>query len=180
MNAFHAYSDKALLDMVRQSSEAAFTEIYDRYWARMYAVALYHFQSKETAEDVLHDIFFSLWKRRQSLEIESLAGYLATAVKHRVFSELRRLQKNGNPVAIVEMGEENLSEFRLLLQEAQREIDRLPEKTRIIFRSSRFAGRRNKEIAAAMGISEKAVEKHIHKALKTLRTQLRSFLFYFF
>lgn len=174
MAKYATYGDALLLRLLQQSDETAFTEIYDRYWPRMYAVALFHFKSPETAEDILHDIFLALWRRREVLEITSLAHYLATAVKHRVFDEITRAvkQRGLQPVAGTA---ENDAAFRLLLSEAQQGLNRLPSKTRIVFTASRLQGKRNKEIAAELSLSEKAVEKHLTRALRALRAQLRSF-----
>ena len=51
-------------------------------------------------------------------------------------------------------------------------MGKLPDRCREVFMMSRFQNMKNKEIAAALKISEKAVEKHIHKALTVFRKEL--------
>jgi RNA polymerase sigma factor (sigma-70 family) len=63
------------------------------------------------------------------------------------------------------------------------EIARLPEKCRLVFLYSRKEQYTNKEIAAAMQLSEKTVEAHLTKALKHLRVRLKDvypYLSFFF
>jgi len=68
---------------------------------------------------------------------------------------------------------------RFLQQSMQEELKALPEKCRLVFDYSRNKGLSNKEIAQQLNISEKAVEKHITKALQRLRIQLRHYLHLF-
>ena len=58
----------------------------------------------------------------------------------------------------------------------RRAIDNLPEKCREIFVKSRFENKKNAEIAAELGISEKTVENQMTIALKKLRTDLQHYL----
>jgi RNA polymerase sigma-70 factor (ECF subfamily) len=56
------------------------------------------------------------------------------------------------------------------------ELEKMPEKTRVIFRMSKFGGYSNDEIATKMHLSAKAVEYHITQAVKKLRIRLAVFL----
>lgn len=178
MVRYSSYDDAMLLRLLQQSDERAFTEIYNRYWKRLYAIAWHHYPSRETAEDIIHDIFSAIWRRREMLDIQSLPNYLATAVKHRVFNEVAKQQRK--EFSIAEGTAENLADFRFTMEMVHQEINRLPEKSRIVFQHSRLQGKPNKQIARELNISEKAVEKHISKALKILRAQLHSFLLFNF
>ena len=50
----------------------------------------------------------------------------------------------------------------------QRVLDRLPERTRMIFRRFRIEGEQQRAIAAELGISISAVEKHLARAYKDI------------
>ena len=59
-----------------------------------------------------------------------------------------------------------------LEQQIWTEIQKLPGQCRTIFQMNRFEGRKNKEIAAELGISIRTVETQISKALRILRQNL--------
>lgn len=64
----------------------------------------------------------------------------------------------------------------LIMKEMEEEIDKViaafPEQREKVYKMSRQDGLRNREIATELGISEKAVEKHMTKALKDIREYL--------
>ena len=79
-----------LLDRLRLGDDAAFTEIYNRYWEKLLAIGYYYTHNEQAAEDIVHDVMIGLWTRRSELAIHSLQAYLATAVKFAVFKAITR------------------------------------------------------------------------------------------
>ncbi|MND73579.1 RNA polymerase sigma factor [compost metagenome] len=67
-------------------------------------------------------------------------------------------------------------EFLDLKEILEQTITELPEKCQLVFRMSRDLHLSQKEIAAQLDISEKTVEAHLGKAIKTLRNKLNRFL----
>jgi len=63
----------------------------------------------------------------------------------------------------------NLYDLHLLEEELLQTVNSLPEKCQLVFVMSRKRGLSNKQIAADLNISEKAVEKHITTALKIIK-----------
>lgn len=70
-----------------------------------------------------------------------------------------------------------LTELERIIQES---ISDLPPKTREVFIKKRFENKKNAEIAEEMGVTLKAVEAHMTKALKILKTKLSDYLFLIF
>ena len=67
--------------------------------------------------------------------------------------------------------EEKTLEERLI--EAIREsVDNLPEKRKLVFIRAKIEGKKNKEVAEELGISVKAVEKHLHQAKEQIRNEM--------
>jgi RNA polymerase sigma-70 factor (ECF subfamily) len=62
----------------------------------------------------------------------------------------------------------------------QKEVNKLPEKCKLVFQYSREHGMSNKEIAEQLQLSAKTVEAHITKALKHLRAALKGTTSLFF
>lgn len=178
MTDYSHFADEELVQMMSKDDHHAFTTIYYRYWKRLYVLAYDRLRSRELAEDVVQDVLTGLWQRRKHTIIRSLPAYLATASRYAVFTQLSKLM----PVTPVEALPEavqavtdDAATIHFLQQSMQEQLKQLPEKCRIVFEYSREKGMSNKEIAAELHISEKAVEKHITKALQRLRVQFRNY-----
>ncbi|WP_143305981.1 RNA polymerase sigma factor [Chitinophaga vietnamensis] len=182
MSDYKHYSDDELVALIRQDDHRAFTEIYYRYWKRLFTLALHRLHARELAEDVVQDVLSGLWQRRMHTVIDSLGAYLAVATRYATFRQLEKMQAT---IAADELPEslhgttDDQAELRFLQQSMQEQLQRLPEKCRLVFDYSRNKGWSNKEISQQLQISEKAVEKHITKALQRLRMQLKHYLHFF-
>jgi RNA polymerase sigma-70 factor (ECF subfamily) len=173
------YHEKELLIRLSQNDELAFKEIYLHFWRKLYALAFDKLQSRQCAEDVLQEVFTSLWLRRHGEMIQSLEAYLAASVKYSIFRQLAGKRKS--PVVLlnpgIEIADEHRADLRFIQQMLDESVSRLPQKCKLVFNYSRTHGLSNKEIAGELAISEKSVEKHITKAIRYLRSTLtRCFL----
>ena len=182
---YTAYEDEALVVLLSQGDQDAFTALYDRYWKRVFAIAGAKLEDLELARDLVQDIFTDLWKRRSTLCITgSLEAYLAVAVKYKVINTLalrRRERLFGKDWStLADSSTEQWLAFDDLKEELARLVDKLPDRCRITYQLKREYGLSQKEIARRMDISEAAVEQNISRALKTLRRGLRYFFFLFF
>ena len=146
------FDDAILLKLLKAGDGAAFEEIYVRYSAAILLSALKKVRSKEIAEELVQNVFIRLWGKRDNLQIQQLEAYLQSAIRYQVIDYIRSkiiheryvqsAREQLNPI-------ENSSESRLLLHELTIAIDntikKLPEKTQVIFRLSRYEKRSNKE-----------------------------------
>jgi RNA polymerase sigma-70 factor (ECF subfamily) len=79
-----------LLRRLADGDIAAFDVLYTWYAPGLWRYAARVVRSSELAQDVLHDVFFDLWRRRQELEIQgSVRGYLLRAIKLRAIDTVR-------------------------------------------------------------------------------------------
>lgn len=182
MAVYSLLSEQELLVLLKASDHPAFTEIYKRYWSKIYVVAANRLGNQLEAEEVVQDVFLSLWKRRESLEIQhSLNTYLSTAVKYQVINKQTRQYKKeaqiSSHIATVFIDSVDTTQLwfseKELKQQLDYEINKLPEKCRLIFKMSRESYKTNAVIAKELGISEKTVEANITKALQKLKNTLQ-------
>jgi RNA polymerase sigma-70 factor (family 1) len=179
-----AYSDEKLLTLVKVGDHEAFTEIYHRYWKTLLAVAANKTGDIDEAEEIVQNIFVTIWNRRSELEIRtSLKSYLSVSVKYQVMKVLARQNVEAedlveNPAfrSFQEEASYSILEFEELQEQLSELVATLPEKCQLVFKLSRDAGYTHKEIASELGISEKTVEAHLGKALKVLRNGLNYLL----
>jgi RNA polymerase sigma-70 factor (family 1) len=181
VNSYKALSDNELVHLLRQDDEQALSALYLRYWDKLLSVACHRLDDPEGAEEVVQDVFFALWKRRESLDIKySLSTYLAVAVKYRIINlmdkQYRQRNKEKLMPAFVET-ETSTEEYifeKELWERIEAAIKQLPSKCQIVFRMSREEGMSNKQIATELEIAEKTVEAHMSKAIRDIRSNLTS------
>jgi len=182
-------SDHSLLHLLRAGDCKAFRLLYDRYWDKLYSIALWRLGDSYEAEEVVQDIYTRLWRNREKLAVETeFSHYLTRAVKFEVINRLAKRAKIADDVLQVERAMYVVNEydihdriyFRSLLDNIDQTIETLPEKCRVVFTLSRKEHLSQKCIAEHLEISEKAVQKHISFALKTLREKYANIFYTLF
>lgn len=169
-----------------------FEEIYRIYFPRMLRLAREYVIFREDAENIIQDVFLTLWENRDELKIHvSLTAYLFTLLKNRCINHIRRkvYEENANKqiqenfTSELKMKLYSLEAFnQLLVSDEQIEIlirdaiDSLPDKCREIFILSRIEGKKYKEIADKLNLSLSTVENQMGIALRKLRKKLKNYL----
>ncbi|MFD1468524.1 RNA polymerase sigma factor [Hymenobacter caeli] len=177
------HDDAALVRALGAGSEAAFAEIYERYWYELYVVAYRKLGAPELAEEVVHDVLAALWQRRAQLAIDYLKAYLLGAARYRIIDALRArlahagyLDQQRPRQAAADHGTEDALAASDLSAALLAGLRQLPAHTQAVFRLSRFEHRSVPEIASRLRLSPKTVEYHLTRALKLLRVSLRDFV----
>ena len=173
------FTDEELVIQLSESNKRAFEEIYDRYWYKLFCISFHQTGSKEESEELVHDLFESIWKRRLESKISHLSSYLVFALKYLIVNHIksqitwRKYQEYVllNKMHEISSTEENI-QFNDLSEAIDKAMKKLPEKTSRVFQLSRFENQSVKSIAKELHISEKAVEYHITKSLKVLKDNL--------
>lgn len=185
MKEYQSYHNQILLGMLSTGDEVAFTEIYNRFWKKLFTIAYNRLKENQAAEDIVHDVFASLWANRKKIEIESLDNYLATAAKYMVLAKIKKKERDRiynntfHEIPVIELPAEASLHYKRLLEIIQSEVEKLPEKCRLVFKYSRNDGMPVKQIAKELSISAKTVENQLNKALKQLKLATREHYFIF-
>lgn len=170
-------TDLELFALVKQDDNRAFEELYHRYVFILKDIARKKLGQSDRAEDIVHDIFLSLYHRRHHLEILNFSAYIHRSLKFGINNELRHLIVRRNHSALFSMPvcktdlAENL-EAKQLNNKIHKVLKKMPDKCRHAFILSRFEQFPYKKISATLNISVSTVEKHIIKALNIMRTEL--------
>ncbi|MCL7989170.1 RNA polymerase sigma-70 factor [Sphingobacterium sp. lm-10] len=166
--------EKELLSAFRNGDESAFAMLYDQYWEHLYLHAFRILKDRHATEDVIQDVFISLWKKHKTLKIRNLNNYLYQATRYQVFRYLRRKGYTEPLTAELEFCL-TTDDLQSAIQENElrtwidREVDKLPPKCREIFLLSRHQLLNNREISSRLAISVKTVENQMTIALRRLR-----------
>lgn len=180
------HNEQMLLEKLRQGDADAFERIFRLYWHRLYILAKTKVQSHDEAEEIIQHIFSSLWEKRETLLITNLTFYLNTAVRNHVINLVRNRitqEKYWTYYKTFIPAHRNVTheevEFGDLNNAVEEAVNRLPEKSRKVFKLSRIEGRSNAEIADLLHLSEKAIEYHLTQSLRKLRVHLKDFMVVF-
>ena len=179
---YELLADDVLLRFLKKSDEKAFEAIFNRYWEKIFLSAYKKLRSKQEAEDLTQNLFAALWDNRYRYQIDHLFRYLSVGMKNRVITHIntKLIKSNQQQAGYADPGEGNSADQKIYVHELQVAINKalshLPEKTRIIFKLSRFEKYPVKDIARQLGLTEKAVEYHITQSNKILSLHLKEFL----
>ncbi|RYG06177.1 MAG: RNA polymerase sigma-70 factor, partial [Chitinophagaceae bacterium] len=143
-------------------------------------------RNEEVAEDIIQDVFISLWDKRYILNIQgTISSYLYAAIRYKFFDLVSHQKIRKDYAANFQIyidtyaspTESHVNE-KELIQLIEKEVGKLPDKMREVFQLSRYGGMSHREIAQQLGVSEKTVKNQVNNALKILRKKLGSFTFF--
>jgi len=165
-------------------SEPELAEIYQAFWKKLYCTANNLLHDKTLAREIVQDVFVKLWLNRNEIKhVENAQAYLLRALRNKIYDHFENVacRKKHHKLALENFSEEcndvdNIMVFNEGMSLIGEELKKMPKKTQIIFRLSKFHQYTNDEIAAKTQLSSKAVEYHVTQAIKKLRVRLTIFL----
>lgn len=166
---------------MKENNENAFAVIVHRYRKQLYRQVYKRLGSEDDAQDILQDIYFSLWNNRLQISIDnSLLPYLSRSahyaiIDHYLFHKKRfemetTLAKRDEPLQL--SVEESILAADME-QEFNIELLKMPLTVQQVFHLSRREGLSIKEIAVRLNLSEQTVKNYISTALQTLRVYIK-------
>lgn len=172
------------IEQLRHGDEKAFEALYRHYFPKLCQFVYRYVHSNHLAEDLVHNVFFSLWRNRENIkQVESLRPYLYRATRNQAFKHINRskndlmsdqslksiaMKQDWNPDEIMD---DNKLEDAVIDA-----VQQLPDKRRQIYLLHREDGLTYKEIARVLDISIKTVETQMSRSLRFLRKCLADFL----
>jgi RNA polymerase sigma-70 factor (ECF subfamily) len=158
-------------------NESLFASIFEKYSKDLHDFLYYKFGEAYNPKDQVQDAFIKLWENCGKVTPSKAKSFLftvannltlnLTAHKKVVLKYQQQKPKqytNETPQFIME-GDE-------YMQKLQKALANLSEAQRTAFMLNRVEGKKHKDIAELLGISQKAVEKRIYGALKKLREDI--------
>lgn len=184
-------NDDFLLRRLKANDQKAIEFLYRQYQVVLLRTSIRVVGNTEHARDIVQEVFVDFWVKRHRLHISgSVKNYLIRAVYNRSLNFVRDHPVSRN-VSLKAINEEEFAtaanetsaklEAKEMKDFLEQQINRLPPQCKTIFMMNRKDAMSYKEIAAALGISVKAVEKQISKAMsifsKAVQAYLKSFTF---
>jgi len=152
----------------------AFQEVFHTHAQKLRNFIYAKSGNLQLAEDLAQEAFLRLWKKCAQVTFEKATSFLFT-VAHNLFLDNVRHQKvvldfrKKQPQSRAGESPEFLFEMKEFKSKLEKTINNMPEGSRVVFLMNRIEKMTYQEIADRLGISKKAVEKRMHRALLELR-----------
>lgn len=161
-----------------------FENLFHTFYNDLCSFACHFLKDLPASEEIVQDIFFNLWAKKDELEIKSsIKSYLYQSTRNRCLNALKHIEVRENYKVLNERVrfENEQVENDVMVESELKEkistaIEQLPTERKKIFVMSRYEGLKYKEIAEKLEISAKTVENQMGKALRFLREQLAEYL----
>ena len=130
---------------------------------------------KSLAEDVMQDVFVSFFTR-EGLKVKKLDQFITKSIKFNTLKKLKRnslLTSSNQYEYYHQMVYNGISHYDFLAEKIiLKEIEKLPEKRKKIFKMKRLQRKSTKDVSEQLNISIKTVENHLTLAVKQLKPKL--------
>ena len=173
------------ISFLRHDKEQAFKQLYEEYYAPFCLYAKRFIEDKEAREDIVSDVFASLWDKIDSFELDSdtTLGYIKMCVKNSCLNYLKHQEYEWTYAEIIRKKApvyENEPDSVYTLDDLYRmlyeTLNKLPESYRTVFIESFFNGKTHAEIAEELNLSVKSVNRYKQRTIELLRNELKDYM----
>ncbi|WP_291723239.1 RNA polymerase sigma-70 factor [Bernardetia sp.] len=163
-------------------------QLFKLHYASMCRTVFRMVKDEAIAEDIVQDVFFNFWKKKDQLNITtSVAAYLKRSAANAGIDYLRKKRPTSDNALDIDEPiyqhlavDTNQSDENIRTEELSNHIETaleaLPPRCKEVFMLNRFEDMSYQEVADTLGISIKTVENQMGKALKILRVELKDYL----
>ena len=167
---------KDLASRLRKDDINAFNTLYWEYHAAVYANALKLIKDPVIAEDIVQEVFVTVWGKRHTIDPEQdLVGWLFVISYHKTIDQLKRKLKEA--LAHKRIGisiEDHSIHVNADLKEEQlaaieKAMDQLSPQKRKVVELCKVQGRTYKKAAEELHISKYTVKEYLSEAMVSIR-----------
>ena len=157
--------------------EKIFNEIFKSHAKDLHDFLYYKYGEDNSPQDIVQVAFEKLWKNCRNIPPGKAKSFLFTVANNEMINSISRKKtvlnfKLQKPKNYTDENPEFLMEEKEYHVRLQKALEELSEDQRVTFMLNRVEGKKHREIAEILGISQKAVEKRIYTALSILQEKV--------
>ncbi|HEX7583049.1 MAG TPA: RNA polymerase sigma-70 factor [Prolixibacteraceae bacterium] len=172
---------------LKEGDPSAYEELFKQTFSRMLGYCRLFIHDQAQANDLVQECFVKLWEKHITIKTsQSVESLLFVMLRNRCLNYLRdqKLHNTEENISLIEenelqylyqldfAGKEEKSLEEKLVETIRESVENLPEKRKLVFIKAKIEGKKNREVADELGISVKAVEKHLHQAKEQIRQEM--------
>jgi len=179
MSGLYSADEKEMVLLLKEGDRKAFDHLYRAYNKRIYNNLRKLLHSDEIAEELLQELFYKLWLKRDLLdEQQSFSAYLFRMAANLAYDHFRKAALDQKLQAhLIASGSElydhidSLISYKESNEHLQKAIALLPPQRQKIFRLCKIEGKTYDEVSVLLGISTSTINDHIVKATRMVKDQ---------
>ena len=183
-------TDSELVEAFRAKDQGAYIELVERYTEKAHNLAVRITRSREDAEEILQDVFITVFNKIDSFKGESaFSSWLYRVTVNTAFMKLRKRKKHASVELDESLPSTNgwtmdrsdscdinyMTSRHQLRQELEQAISKLPDEYKLIFVLRDVDGLSNQEVGEVLSLSVPAVKSRLHRSRSMLRKRLMKF-----
>lgn len=179
MSSNNLFYEKQILLELSKGSEVAFEKIYNFLGQRIFYKLCRLLKSEVIAEEILQDVFLTIWNNRSKLKLEkSFYSYIFCIATNKCYDYFRTIKRNKKllrdldqlPIYsdTTEEGVIHKENYEML----HNAIELLPPKRKIIFKLCKIECKSYEQISLQLGVSYSTISDHIVKANRFIKNHI--------
>lgn len=172
------------LELIKKGDQAAFRELVEHYRPIVYRTVARFVSNSDDCNDLTQEVFIEVWRSINKFRGDSsVSTWIYRITVNKALNSVQRAKRRNWYSGLLRVPDYREPETRadetatgLLRSESahliNQALETLPTNQRAAFVLSQAEGLSQKEVAAVMELSEKAVESLIHRARTNLRKKL--------
>lgn len=174
--------EELLLRLHSTGKERDFKRLFDLLYDRFFRIAFYYVKQDEWAQEIVLDVFMTLWnKRNELIHIQNFDNYSFIMLKNASLQHIAKNKVVTLPIDEVTLSEDTKTtpEDELLNEELLlvyiHALEELPPRCREVYILIREQGLSYKEVAEKLSISAKTVDAQLQKAVSRLKDRIKAY-----
>lgn len=173
---------------LQQGCKSTFTYYYEYYRPFLYACIYKWVKSHEVAQEIFHDVFVSVWNRRELIDPEkSFKAFLYKIAQNQVLDYFRKLASDKRKLETfkkyylkdLDLSTENVIAYNDTKSYLYQILNTIPEKCREVYVLCKIEGKSHDEVSKMLNISVATVNNHIVKATRIIKSSWKSGVYEF-
>lgn len=167
-------------------NERYFQKLYEDYYAPFCLYAKHFIKDQALREDIVSDVFVSLWQKRDELELkpETSLAFIKMCVRNNCLNHLKHqsyeddyAENYKQTSSLYEQSPDTILNLDELYEQLCKGIEQLPEDYKTVFIKHFFEGKTRAEIAEEMKLSVKSIDRYKQKGILTLQQEFRKYIY---